>query len=216
MEMAIVVAFLTVFFGGIGFFVGVLRRANRRWRYALLGLAAGICVVSPWVWADGQEVVHARTGQVTAVNLASKTLVLKLADGSILIFNDVAGHEPALTFDKAVRQKTVPVATYTRVGSNVVVFYYGYDTLTAVAIKELGTDPLKRSTGSLANFDRHEHSLLLKTDAAEPQKLALNEDTVVDTSDGVVKLADYKPARGTQLRCVTKPESQVALLVAPQ
>jgi len=44
----------------------------------------------------------------------------------------------------------------------------------------------------------------------------LTEDTIVDTSDGVVKLADYKPSKGEHLSCFTNPGSETALLVAPQ
>jgi hypothetical protein len=216
MNLTLVLGLMSFLCSAIGLFLCSEYRAPRIWRYVLYALAAAVCLMSPWMFADAQEVVHARTGKVMVVNPTSKTLVLKAADGEIVIFQAMAGHEPAMSFDKSIRGKTVPVAGYSKVGSNVVVFYYGYDTLTAVAIKELGADSLKKSTGSVSNFDRHDHSLTLKTEAPEPQKLVLNDDTIVDTSDGVVKLADYKPAKGAQLRCITQPESQVALLVAPQ
>jgi hypothetical protein len=67
----------------------------------------------------------------------------------------------------------------------------------------------------VSSFDRHQHSLTLKTDAAE-QKLVLTDDTIVDTSDGVVKLADYKPSKGEHVRCLTSGNSETALLVGPQ
>jgi len=56
----------------------------------------------------------------------------------------------------------------------------------------------------------------VQTDAAEPKKLVLTEDTIVDTSDGVVKLADYKPSKGEHVRCFTSGDSETALLVTPQ
>jgi hypothetical protein len=159
--------------------------------------------------------VHAKAGKVVAVNSASKTLVLTLADGSKMVFQDVPSHEPALSLDKAVREKTVPVATFSKVGANVVVLYYGYDSPTAIAVRELGTDAPKRTIGSVSNFDRHQHSLTVKTDAAD-QKLVLTDDTIVDTNDGVVKLADYKPSKGEHVRCLTSGNSETALLVVPQ
>jgi hypothetical protein len=161
-------------------------------------------------------VVHAQAGKVMAVNAAAKTLVLKLPDGSTMVYQDVPSHEPALSLDKSVREKTVPVGAYSKVGANVVVLYFGYNSPTAVAVKELGPDTPKKSSGNVSSFDRHQHSLMLKTDAAEEQKLVLNEDTIVDTSDGVVKLADYKPSKGEHVSCFTGPNSETALLVAPQ
>jgi hypothetical protein len=164
---------------------------------------------------QAQEVVHARAGQVIAVNAAAHTLTLKTADGSTLLFQDMVTPGPDLSFDKALREKTVPAGTFNKVGSHVVVFYFGLDNPTAVAVKELGSDGILRRTGSVANFDRHQHMLTLRSDTAGPQKLVLTEDTVVDTSNGVVKLSDYHPSKGDQLRCFTKPESQTALFVAP-
>jgi len=138
-----------------------------------------------------------------------------LADGSTVIYHDVPSHEPALSLDKAVRAKTVPVASFSKIGANVVVLYFGYDSPTAIAVKELGGDAPKQRSGSMSNFDRHEHSLTLKTDAAD-EKLVLTDDTIVDTNEGVVKLADYKPSKGEHLRCFTSGDSETALLVAPQ
>ncbi len=109
----------------------------------------------------------------------------------------------------------VPVAAFTKVGANVVVLYFGYDSPTAVAVKDIGSATPKTSTGSVSSFDRHQHSLTLKTEAAE-QKLVLTDDTIVDTCDGVVKLADFKPSKGDHLHCVTAPDSETALLVTPQ
>jgi hypothetical protein len=164
---------------------------------------------------QAQEVVHARAGQVIAIDAAAHTLTLKAADGSKLLFQDMASPGPDLSFDKALREKTVPAGTFNKVGSQVVVFYYGLDNPAAVAVKELGADGILRRTGSVASFDRHQHMLTLRSDTAQPQKLVLTEDTVVDTSNGVVKVSDYRPSKGDQLRCFTKPESQTALFVAP-
>lgn len=222
MNIMLVLVSMGLVCGGIGLFVGVRncaeeRRLAERKRLQLRLIPAAIlCLSLGCMPLVAQEVVHAQTGKVVNVDAARKTLTLKLADGSTVSFQDVSSHEPALSLDKAVREKTVPVGTYSKVGANVVVLYFGYGSPTAVAIKELGADAPKKSSGSLSSFDRHEHSLTLKTDAAVPQKLVLTEDTIVDTSDGVVKAADYKPSKGERLRCFTGPKSVTALFVAPQ
>lgn len=184
-------------------------------RSTMFPLSVILCLSSAWLSASAQEIIHARAGQIVATNSTAKTLTLKVADGSIVVFKDVGNPEPAISFNQDVRSKTVPAGTFNKVGAHVVVFYFGFDAPTAVAIKDLGSETPKRSTGSVANFDRHQHLLTLKSDTAEPQKLVLSDDTVMDTPEGVVKLADFHPNKGEQLRCFTKPESQVALFVAP-
>jgi len=222
MNIMLVSGSMCLLCGGIGLFAAVNNRTvgryfdeQKRFRFLIVS-ATFLCLALACIPLGAQEVVHGRTGKVVEVNTARKTLTLKLADGSTVSFQQVSSHEPALSLDKAVREKTVPVATFSKVGANVVVLYFGYDNPTAIAIKELGADAPKKSTGSVSSFDRHGHSLTLKTDAAEPQKLVLTEDTIVDTSDGVVKLADYKPSKGDHLRCFTSPGSENALFVAPQ
>ena len=222
MNIMMVLLSMSLLCGGIALFVGIRdhtaerRVAEKKRRQSLLASGASVCLLLACMPLGAQEVVHAQAGKVVNVNTAQKTLTLKLADGSTVHFQDVSSNAPALSLDKAVREKTVPVATYSKVGSNVVVLYFGYDSPTAVAVKELGAEVPKKSTGSVSSFDRHGHSLTLKTDAAEPQKLVLTEDTIVNTSDGVVKLADYKPSKGDHLRCFTSPGSENALFVAPQ
>jgi hypothetical protein len=202
--------------------VTAMRRVAEKTKSVLLSnrnmmfpLSAILCLSLACLSASAQKVIHARTGQIVATNSTAKTLTLKVADGSTIVFNDVANPEPAISFNPDVRSKTVPAGTFNKVGAHVVVFYFGFDVPTAVAVKDLGSDAPKRSTGSVADFDRHQHLLTLKTDTAEPQKLLLSDDTAMDTPEGIVKLADFHPNKGEQLRFLTKPESQVALFVAP-
>jgi len=222
MNIMLVLLSMGLFCGGVGLFVGLMDRVKERRLAQQKRLrlsptkAAVMCLILVFLPLGAQEVVHAQTGKVIGVDTAGKTLTLKLADGSKVSYQDVPSHEPAMSLDKDVREKTVPVAAYGKVGANAVVLYFGYDSPTAVAIKDLGSDVPKQSIGTVSNFDRHQHSLTLKTNAAESQTLLLTEDTIVDTSDGVVKLADYKPSKGERLRCLTGPDAKTALFVAPQ
>jgi len=216
--------------GGIGLFAGLHRAHKRRVagfnrapkRRAAdrvefpTSLAAALFFLLMCSPVRAQEVIHARTGTVIAVNAADKTMTLKAVDGSTLRFKETGGAASMSSLNKSVREKTVPAEGYAKVGTNVVVLYFGYDNLTAVAIKELGAGALKKSTGSVTSFDRHDRSLTLKTDTAAEQKLVLTDDTIVDTVNGVVKASDYHPSKGEQLRCMTGAESETALLVAPQ
>jgi hypothetical protein len=178
-------------------------------------VSAAISVLSAGRPANAQEIIHARAGQIVATNPTAKTLTLKVADGSTVVFQDVASPEPALSFDKEVRSKTVAADTFKNVGAYVVVFYFGIYTPTAVAVKELGVAAPQRSTGSVAGFDRHQHLLLLKAGPAGPQKMVVSDDTIVDTPEGVVRPANFHPGKGEQLRCFTAPQSETAVFVAP-
>jgi len=233
MDIILILFAMPLVCGAIGLYAAARNRAEERRKTAMQSVAektknvllrnrnmmfplsAILCVSSACLSASAQEIIHARAGQIVATDSTAKTLTLKVADGSTVVFKDVANPQPAISFSQDVRSKTVPAGTFNKVGAHVVVFYFGFDVPTAVAVKDLGSDAPKRSTGSVANFDRHQHLLTLKTDTAEPQKLVLSDDTVMDTPEGVVKLADYHPNKGEQLRCFTKPESQTALFVAP-
>jgi hypothetical protein len=213
MNMKLTLATLCLLCGGIGVFAGINRTGRRTLPTALAALLFFLLMCSP---VSAQEVIHARTGTVVAVNAADKTMTLKAVDGSKLVFKETGGSGSLSSLNKSVREKTIPAEGYAKVGTNVVVLYFGYDNMTAVAIKELGAGALKKSTGSVTNFDKHDRSLTLKTDTAAEQKLVLTDDTIVDTADGVVKASDYHPSKGEQVRCMTGPRSETALLVAPQ
>ncbi|WP_157178384.1 hypothetical protein [Terriglobus roseus] len=164
--------------------------------------------------ANAQEVIHARAGQVVAANTAAKTLTLKVADGSTVVFHDVATPEPAMSFDKDLRDKTTAAAAFHDVGAYVVVFYFGFGEPTAVAVESMGATPPKRTAGSVTSFDRHQHLLTLNTESMGSQKVVVSDDTILDTPEGVVKASNFHPGKGQHLRCFAKPDSQNALFVA--
>jgi len=222
MDILLALVSMCLICGGIGLFICACNRvagdelSEQKQFQMFFVLGAMMCLLLACKPLGAQEVIHAETGRVVDVNAARKMLTLKRTDGSTVSYQEASSHEPALSLDKVVRDKTIPIASYSKVGANVVVLYYGYDSPTAVAIKELGADAPKKSMGSVSSFDRHEHRLTLKTDSAESQKLVLTEDTIVDTNDGVVKLADYRPSKGERLRCYTGAEADTVLFVAQQ
>jgi hypothetical protein len=213
--MSILVS-MSLLCGGVALYVAAENRKPELRRIRCL-LSAIFCLSVAVLPASAQKVVHARAGQVVAINAARKTITLKAADGSTVIFNDVAAPEPVLQFAKEIREKTTPAAAFNKVGDQVVVFYFGFDTPTAVAIKDLGAGAIARSTGNVANFEKHQRLLTLNTDAAPPRKLVLNDDTVVDTSNGIVRSADYHPSKGEPVRCISglQKDTETALLIGP-
>ncbi|MGI4758776.1 MAG: hypothetical protein ACRYGF_18245 [Janthinobacterium lividum] len=149
------------------------------------------------------------------MNPSAKAFTLKITDGSTLVFKDVQSPEPAMSFDKEVRSKTVAASTGGNIGDYVVVFYFGVEAPTAVAIKELGNTDPQRTTGVVVGYDRHKRLLLLKAGSEEPQRMTISDNTIVDTPEGVIKADNFRPNKGEQLRCLTTPQSQAAVLVVP-
>ena len=181
---------------------------------AFISIASIIFLFSAGRQANGQEIVHARAGQLVEVNSTAKTLTLKVANGSTMVFRDVAEPEPAMAFDKDVRSKTVAASSFKTVGAYVVVFYFGFDTPTAVAVEDLGTNAPNRTSGSVADFDRRKHLLRIKSGTGQPQDLTVSDSTIVDTADGLVPPDHFHPSKGDELRCFAKPGSQSAFFIA--
>ena len=193
---------------------GILLRSS-----AFVSIALTLLFLSGRREAIGQEIVHARAGQVVEVNPSAKTLTLKVADGSTVVFRDVSDPEPAMTFDKDVRSQTVAAASFKTVGAYVVVFYFGFDSPTAVAVEGLGTTAPNRTVGSVEGFDRHKRVLTIKNGTAknglgQAQELDVSDKTVVETDEGVINPDRFHPNKGDSLRCFAKPGSQDAFFIA--
>jgi hypothetical protein len=167
--------------------------------------------------AEAQEVVHAVTGVLTAVNPADSTFSIKAADGSIASFKASDIKSKPVTFSKDVAAETVSAKDFHTLGAQVLVFYYGYDTVrTAVAIRSLGMNPLGRVNGKVKNFDKHRHAMTVDGSTSAPMDLVLSGETIVDTPDGVVEGLKYHPNKGELVGAVTKSSqgAQTALFIS--
>ena len=186
-------------------------------RTVMVAVGLSACLLFACQRSEAQEVVHAVSGDVVAVSAAARTITLKTDDGSLHLFKDGSGSQTAVSLDKTMQAQTVPVAGFSQVGAHVVVLYYGFgDLQTAVAIKDLGASAPSKMAGSVAEFDHHQHVLTLKGDSSQAQKVALAEQTVVDTPDGVVDGLKFHPSKGQHLGVITKAGSgsAVALFVS--
>ena len=196
-------------------------RAGRRRRHVrakvLHMLFVTGCLSIACVSAQAQEVVHAMTGDVSSVNAAAKTLTLKLDDGSLASFQKASAAASSTNLDKEMQAHTTAPAEFNHVGAHVVVFYYGFgDQRTAVAIKDLGTSPLNDKAGSVTDFDHHQHVVTVKGDTSGPQSFTLDEQTVVETPDGVIDGRRYHPNKGDHVTVVSGSAkgSTAALFIA--
>jgi hypothetical protein len=155
-------------------------------------------------------VVHALAGKVISVDAKSSTFVLSPDAGTDGRFQlSPTSHKP-IDFDKAVKAETTPAVSYTKSGSEVVLFYDGYgNARTALAVQDLGSGPLDRSVGTVAKFNRHEHLLTIRTDAGATASFHIDDKTVAETSDGVEPGDKFSPEKGRQIRVVAAKSNGV-------
>jgi hypothetical protein len=149
-----------------------------------------------------QEAVHAIAGTVTSVDPTNKVIHIKTEDGSERMFN-FAGKPGAVTFEKTVKDGTVPAASFTKTNTQVVVYYVGFDTIpTLVAVQDLGEAPLDKTVGAVVKFDKHDHTLTVKDAAGAEKKFTIDPKTVSETSNGVGMCEKSTLRTGSQVRVV--------------
>jgi hypothetical protein len=175
------------------------------------GVAAAGCQTM-----NGQMVVHAVSGIVKAIHPAQHSLDLDIEDGSPGSFETASKSSVALSFDKDLRGDAVDASTFQGVGSFVVVYYYGFGSdRTAVAIKDLGKGPFEKVTGSVTEFDKHNHTLTVHTDKGDNEQFQLSEKAVVDTGMSLESGQKYDPHKGYTVRVTAEKTNgeEVAVFV---
>lgn len=143
--------------------------------------------------ACAQMTVHATAGTLKAVDAAAKTLSVAEDDGSSTAYQTVEAKGTKIDFDPQMRSKTTPAADYSKVGSHVVVFYYGYGNgITAVSVKPLGDGPFTTVKGTVVKFDKGKRMLTVKTDTGVSE-IHIDDGAVIDTGDGVKLGTHFDP-----------------------
>ncbi len=151
--------------------------------------------------ADAQEVVHAISGVVTSIDPGKKTIDINTVDGSQDFFKDLANSGTSLDLDKAIRENSTAADGFTKVGANVIVFYFGEGSRqTAVALRDLGKGPLQRDTGTIAGFNRHDHLLTVKDSNGNSVSFHVGPKTVVESAFGAVDGSRFSAEKGEQVR----------------
>jgi hypothetical protein len=170
----------------------------------------GCCLSIASATSSAQEVVHALAGKVVAVNAKASTFLLAPDDGTDGSFRLPSASRTPVDFDKTVKSETTPASSFTKTGSEIVLFYDGYgNERTALAVQDLGNAPLDKSAGTVAKFNRHEHLLTIKTDAGATASFHIDDKTVAETSDGVEVGDKFSPEKGRQIRVVAAKSSGV-------
>jgi hypothetical protein len=166
--------------------------------------------------AHGQQVVHALAGKVTAIYPASNSIKIATDDGSMGLFEIMVKANTPLNFDKGVRAMTVPAGSFTKADDQVVLFFYGDDTVrTAVAVEDLGASPLLKSVGTVVKLDKREHLLTILNSAGTEETFHMDAKTLGDGSQGVVKADKLDIEKGAKVRvtAISENGTQTALFI---
>jgi hypothetical protein len=167
--------------------------------------------------AIAQEMVHATTGTVSAVDPAHKTITLFQDGGSKSTFNVKTPGKTRISFDKEVEDKTTPANEFRKQGSYVILFYYGMDpNRTAVALKDLGQGPFSSTTGEVKSWDGHRNTLVVTGKDEKTHSFKVQPATVAETYAGAVDGSDFRVEKGDHVRIVSnsvKNGSPTALFI---
>lgn len=155
-----------------------------------------------------QEVIHALTGTVVAIDQNAKTITVLQDGGSRAEFKEMAKAKTPIVFDKKVAEATTAANAFETSGAYAIVFYYGEGSdQTVVALKNLGAGPFTATVGTVKKFDGHTHSILLEDNAGKVKTIKIDSVTLADTGAGVVEGMKFQPQKGDQLRVVSTAAS---------
>ena len=159
--------------------------------------------------ATAQEVVHALSGTVQAINPAARTIQIKTNDGSEGLFSYPPQKSATeMNFDRDVRDRTVPVASFTKLNEQVVVYFYGdSQQRTAVAVQDLGPGPFDIVEGTVTKFNKHQHQITVKDATGKQQTFSIDPKAMADSMTGALPGDRLSPSTGDNVRVIATEAS---------
>jgi hypothetical protein len=162
------------------------------------------CVAALPMSLTGQEVIHALTGTISAINPATKTITVFQDNGSRGVFQEMVNKKTAIAFDKKVAAETTAATAFDKQGTYAIVFYYGdNDDRTAVAVKSLGAGPFASVTGTVTKFDGHAHTISVQEASGAEHTFHIDAGTVAEGGIGAIPGLKFEANRGDHVRVVS-------------
>jgi len=185
-----------------GGLVAAWRRPGVRIRLSLAASLAA-CLLLTGRTASAQEVIHALSGKVASSSPAGKSVSLLLDDGSKRTFEVTSGSHAPSSLERALEAKAIPASGLGKPGDPVILFYYGVgDQCTAVAYKDAPAAPASQMFGVVTQFERKQHLLTVVGAGSQKEQIALPEQTVVETPEGVIDGLQFRPSKGDHLEVI--------------
>jgi hypothetical protein len=160
------------------------------------------CLGFASVSAPAQQVVHALTGTVSAIDNAAKTITVFQDNGDQGTFGELPSSKLHIEFDKKVEAGTTPAAAFDKKGAYAIVFYVGEsDARTVVALRSLGAGPFSSTVGTVEKFESRSITVQDKSGATHTFKI--DAQTVAEGGMGVEEGTKFRADRGDQVRIVS-------------
>lgn len=173
---------------------------------AVCAVAAGLVFVGS---ASAQEIVHALSGTVTKVDPQAKTIQVTTNDGSEGTFSYPSQKGATeVSFDRDVKGRTTPVASFDKTNEQVVVYYYGNDSVrTAVAVQDLGPGPFDTVEGTVTKFNRKQREISVKDGSGKEWSFTIDPKAMADSTMGAVPGDRFSPSKGDNVRVIATKAS---------
>jgi Cu/Ag efflux protein CusF len=169
-----------------------------------ISLLAGFALFFSWA-AAAQEVIHALSGTVTAMDAVTKTITIATDDGSEGLFNDLPDPKMSLEFDSNLRRNSTIISKFNKTGERVILYYFGYSGVrTVVALQSLGVGPFTLTTGTVVDFNSESRTIAIKDASGQVKSFLISSDLVAETSVGATARAKYQPDKGNRVQIVSE------------
>jgi hypothetical protein len=166
--------------------------------------------------AQAQQIIHAVSGTVRALNPNIQMLEVTTDDGSSGHFRWLRKSDGPIQFDKTVSAEATPPDKLTTTGNHIIVYYFGDDTVrTVVAVRDLGAGSVAKETGMVVKMNRKDRLLTIKNPAGTEESFHLDPKTVADGATGVTQGIKTDLSKGDQVRVTSSPsdDGPMALLI---
>ncbi len=161
------------------------------------------CILAASVPSGAQEVIHALTGTVSAINETTKTITVLQDNGSNGVFRQMSDPKTRVAFDKKVADATTAAREFNKSGAYAIIFYFGgSENPTAVALKNLGAGPFESTVGTVTKVEGHK-SITVADDAGALHTFKIDKDTVAEGGFGAVVGDKFSVNKGDHVRVVS-------------
>lgn len=164
--------------------------------------------------AMAQEIVHALTGTVSAINPTQKSITLLQDGGSETTYKVMASAKTRVAFDKRIEGEVTAANQFEKQGAYVVLFYFGMDqNKTAVAVKNLGAGPFSSTTGTVTSWEGRGHKLVVAGNDGKAHSFDVDGQSVAETYNGAASGYEFHPNKGDRVRVVSTMKNDTATAV---
>ncbi len=165
---------------------------------ALVALSAALSLPSA-----AQEIVHALTGTVSAIDAHSGAITVLQDDHSTAVFPRADDKKASSAIDKRIATEITPADAFNKSGAYSIIFYYGDgDSREVVALKTLGKGPFSSTEGTVEKYDRLK-SIAVKDSSGAVHVFTIDPATVAETNFGAVPAKKFSADKGDHVRIVS-------------